>query len=1144
MLMSLFSAAAGAQIVISQVYGGGGNASAPYRNDYVELFNRGASAVNITGWSVQYTSATGTGTFGQNMTAISGSIPAGGYYLVQLASQAAVGAVLPAPDATGAINMSATAGKVIVANVSTGVACNGSTTACTSSDLAKIVDLVGYGGANFFEGSAAAPTLSNTTAAVRAGGGCTDTNVNSADFTAGAPTPRNSATTANTCSGSSNPSGSGSATPSTVIAGNATTLSATVTAGANPASTGIAVSCNLTTIGGSAAFALTGGPASFSASYTVPAATPTQGYSLSCTITDDQSRTGSFNIGLTVSSSSTPPTATGSASPSSVQAGNPTTLSATVTGGSNPTSTDVAASCNLTAIGGSAAFALPSPGFSALYSVPANTTATNYNLPCTVSDAQSRSSAFSISLTVTAPPATPRKIFEITGTGTTSPLAGQAVNVHAVVTAVRAGASSVKGFYLESLPADRDADPNTSEGLLVFVGSAALPACAVVGNEIQLDGNVQDFVSSTAPSGSVPLLELSSTTNCTVLNTGALGSLPAPVTIDSGNPLVPGGSATQARKWLRMRVSMPSAIVVGASLGNLTEAAAQSTVTGEFFVTLPGVTRPQHGPGILATRRPSAAAGTVPSYNGNPEVMRINTGGLQPAATPYAVGVGATVTGLSGVMDFNTSDGDYQLYTNAAGAGTPNPASPNASATPVPAALPSDLTIGSFNMERFYNDIADGNGAATLTTTAYQGRLNKASLAIRNVMRMPDIIGLEEVEGKRNSGGAVDPHVIDAIVAKVNSDAASAGQGNPNYTWCTGITNDPGAINVAVIYKQGKVQMTECSQYGVATQYNEPDGGSNFLNDRPPVTLKANVIAPGSDSPLSVRLVVNHLRSLNGIDEPGAGNGDQVRTKRNLEAKYLANLINGTSVDQSTNWNTADNLVVVGDFNAYHVNDGYVDVMNCITGNPAPANQQYFTAAQLAVDSPCTPILSPALTNLTTLNPAAYYSYVFSGSIQTLDHVLLNQNMFSRFRQLAIARNDAEFPEGPIYRNDFNRPERVSDHDMPVVYLRLPVEVTSRTRLNATAVALNRATGRYTSNISVTNTGAAPLTGPVYVFFSNLPAGVTLPDLPVYNGVPYATINLGSGLAPGATSTTVQISFADPTNARISYTTTRFDGTF
>ncbi len=71
--------------------------------------------------------------------------------------------------------------------------CNGFSTPCTPAQLALIIDLVGYGSANFFEGSAAAPTLSNTTAALRDGGGCTETDNNAADFTAGTPTPRNTA---------------------------------------------------------------------------------------------------------------------------------------------------------------------------------------------------------------------------------------------------------------------------------------------------------------------------------------------------------------------------------------------------------------------------------------------------------------------------------------------------------------------------------------------------------------------------------------------------------------------------------------------------------------------------------------------------------------------------------------------------------------------------------------------------------------------------------------------------------------------------------------------------------------------------------------------------------------------------------------
>jgi predicted extracellular nuclease len=738
---------------------------------------------------------------------------------------------------------------------------------------------------------------------------------------------------------------------------------------------------------------------------------------------------------------------------------------------------------------------------------------------------------------------TPRKIYEITGPGTTSPLAGQTVSVTAVVTAIRSATTSGNGFYLESLPADRDADPNTSEGLLVFIGSGAMPACAAVGNLIALAGTVADFVPVGEPTGSAPLTELAGVTNCQVLGTNMLGHLPPPVTIDSSNPLVIGGSASQARKWLGMRVAMPNAVVVGPSIGALAEPLAQSVVTGEFFVTLPGVPRPQRAPGLLATRLPADAAATVPLWNGSPESLRVNITQLAPAGVPYEVAAGAVVTGLSGVMEFHTGEGQYQLFTNAAGAGTPIPASPM-NAIPVPIPQPGDLTIGSFNMERFYNNRDEGNGAVLLTAAAYQGRLNKASLAIRNVMRMPDILGLEEIEGKRNTAGAIDPRVIEDLAAKVNADAVAAGQGNPNYSWCSAPTNDPGAISLAVMFKPAKVQMSECLVYGGATRYSEPDGGNNLLNDRPPLTIKATATASGSDSGIPVRLVVNHLRSIGGVDTPGVSNGDQVRTKRNQQAIFLAKLITGTSGEQSTNWNALDNLVLVGDFNAFQFNDGYGDLMNCIAGQPPPANTQYFTAAQLRVDAPCGPLVSPPLHLLTQENPAGYYSYSFDGSTSTLDHVLINANLKPRFRQLFYARNNADFPDGPTYRNDFNRPERVSDHDMPVLYLKLPVEVTSRTRLNVSQPAFNRRPGRHTEYISVTNTGTAPLTGPVYVFFHDLPSGVKLTDMDAANGVPYAQIDLATPLAPGETSGKVAVRFTNASNVRIGYTTRRFDGTY
>ncbi|MEK6322055.1 MAG: lamin tail domain-containing protein [Acidobacteriota bacterium] len=198
-------------VVISQVYGGGGNSLATFTHDFIELFNRGASPVSLNGWSVQYASATGTGNFAANSTMITElpnvTLAPGQYFLIREASTAAVGSPLPTPDATDAtpIAMAAGAGKVALVNTTTPLGCNGGSTACTPAALATIVDLVGYGNANFFEGAGAAPTLTNTTAAFRALGGCTDTDNNASDFAAATPNPRNTSSPLNTCVGDGAP---------------------------------------------------------------------------------------------------------------------------------------------------------------------------------------------------------------------------------------------------------------------------------------------------------------------------------------------------------------------------------------------------------------------------------------------------------------------------------------------------------------------------------------------------------------------------------------------------------------------------------------------------------------------------------------------------------------------------------------------------------------------------------------------------------------------------------------------------------------------------------------------------------------------------------------------------------------------------
>ena len=276
-------------LVVSQVYGGGGNAGATLKNDFVEVFNRGGSAVDLTGWSVQYASTAGTT---WQVTALTGSIPVGGHYLIQEAAGAGGAADLPAPDATGAINMSATAGKVILSTSTT--ALSGSCPAGTG-----VVDTVGYGTANCFEGPAAAPAPSNTTADLRGEVGCTDTDTNGSDFTAGTPLPRNSATAADPCL---SPAIVAGVTPHDQSPGGEVLVTAAVTGGTHPPSTGLAVTCNLGWAGLGASATLfddgtngdaTAGDLTFSRHVTIPAdAAPGERLG-TCTVSDDQSRSTS-----------------------------------------------------------------------------------------------------------------------------------------------------------------------------------------------------------------------------------------------------------------------------------------------------------------------------------------------------------------------------------------------------------------------------------------------------------------------------------------------------------------------------------------------------------------------------------------------------------------------------------------------------------------------------------------------------------------------------------------------------------------------------------------------------------------------------------------------------------------------------------
>ncbi len=168
-------------VVISEVYGGGGNSGATYKNDFIELYNPTNIDIDLTGFRVEYAAAGATSTFNQ-YTELSGLLKANGYFLIQQAQGSGGSIDLPIADVVGNIPMGAANCKVKLVD-----------------NNKNIIDFVGVGSASEAEGK---PTIAmsaiksvqrkdNDGSSIGETNGW-DTNNNEADFYSKEPTPRNS----------------------------------------------------------------------------------------------------------------------------------------------------------------------------------------------------------------------------------------------------------------------------------------------------------------------------------------------------------------------------------------------------------------------------------------------------------------------------------------------------------------------------------------------------------------------------------------------------------------------------------------------------------------------------------------------------------------------------------------------------------------------------------------------------------------------------------------------------------------------------------------------------------------------------------------------------------------------------------------
>lgn len=586
-------------------------------------------------------------------------------------------------------------------------------------------------------------------------------------------------------------------------------------------------------------------------------------------------------------------------------------------------------------------------------------------------------------------------IAQIQGDKGSSPVVDQSVRVTGVVTAVLRS-----GFFIQTPDALADKDPKTSEGLYIY-GENSVKEVAV-GNMVQVDGTVIEF----RPRNERIFLTITEITRPTVKVLSKDNPLPAPYMLTTAD-LDPKGRLDQLERLEGMRVKGDFTVVAPTG-GFVNEKTGLATSNGVFFATLQNVPRPFREPGInvlqvIVDKLPP----TTPAFDMNPEILRIDSQ-QQTGSKALDVTTGATIKEMTGVIDYSRKF--YTLYTDP-----PGPKAENIRQfTPLGPAGEREATVGSFNIENFFDDESNSSNVQNEAITpkdVFQKRLAKLSLAVRTVLSNPDVLGIVEVENLK---------VLQKVADKINADAVAAGAPDPKYTAYLIEGNDIRGIDVGFLVKSSKIKVVEVKQLAKDEKLKGVAGAEDqHVYDRPPLMLRAEVIDARAAKPLAFTTIVNHFKSYNGIDDPQ--DGSRVQNKRRIEAEWLAKFV----LDRQTA-DPTERIILVGDFNAFQFNDGYNDLIGILKGR--------------SEQSVITPSKAAFATGLVTLidylsDPSKRYSYTFDGSAQALDHILVNKATRERITKFGYARSNADFPL--VWKNDPARPERVSDHDAAVVYLNL-----------------------------------------------------------------------------------------------------------
>jgi predicted extracellular nuclease len=654
------------------------------------------------------------------------------------------------------------------------------------------------------------------------------------------------------------------------------------------------------------------------------------------------------------------------------------------------------------------------------------------------------------------------EIFEIQGNGVCSPfvtpcniavnVTGEAVYTRTnIVTAV-----GTAGFTMQTPDARADADARTSNGIYVFTALAPRNDAGellTIGDEVEVVGRAAEFfgltqivVNSTRDAANSVLTQSTGQALPNAVFFGEATQRGGGVAVPSKDPAALScGALGNFECFEGMRVNMVNAAV---TVSNQRFASPAGQLYAEVWISPygeRGVREKGALPGTTLTPDNSAAG----VWDGNPEIFEMDADFLIPGLVDTEL-AGGTRFNAVGVVGFDF--GDYEFWPTSLEVLNNS----NEVVRPVPLPGSNELTIGSFNAFRLCDALANSTSTCAASTAletdtnrvAHQ--IGQISAYIRQVLRSPDVIGLQEVEN-------ID--VLQQLATQIAAD------GGPTYQAELIEGNDVGGIDVGYLINTARISNSVVTQLADNETWNDPQGSATaILHDRPPLLLAADFIGNGGS--FRFHLINNHTRSRGGVDVSNA-DGERLRAKRYTQAASIAALVQGLQTDVET---ANVPLFVIGDHNAYQFTDGYVDVVGLIAGTYnnaentcAPSNG--VTTCKLPGGAN---IVSPPLVNLIdVIDVSERYSYKFTenfGAIQgsagrdlatnqVLDHGLFNSvaqpfvtgmafgranvdASTQRFRTCNYTLRDAALcPQGP----GSWVPTGSSDHDGFVIFISPPL---------------------------------------------------------------------------------------------------------